>query len=82
MSSIRFVLAEGRAGVDAVAGGENVAAAGHAVFEGVAVGLDDLLVGAGVEKGAVDVAAEGDLVAAAFFDFGDVDAALGIEANG
>lgn len=74
-----FVALEGETGVDAVAGAEDVSAVGHAVAEAVADVFDDFVLGAGLKEAAVEVADEANLVAVAAFDFGDVNAALGIE---
>ena len=71
----QLVAAGAHAGVDAVAGGEDVAAAGHPV----AGGLDDLLLGAGVHQAAVHVADQAEAVAVQPLDFGDVHAALRVE---
>ena len=67
-----MVAVEGHAGIDAVAGGEDVAAVGHAVAEGIAGGFDYLCVVAGIHKAAIDIADEANLVADEAFYLGDV----------
>src|SRR5687768_1173466 len=66
----QLVPTQRHAGVDAVAGGVDVAATGHPVPERVAGRFNYLLVGAGIEQSAVDVANETDAIADAALQIG------------
>ena len=75
----QFVTFEPHAGVDAVARREDIAAAGHAMGQSVADRIDALLIGAGIEFAAVDIADQADLLAITFFHFGDIHSRLRID---
>ena len=53
-----LVTRQGHPSIEAVAGRENVAAAGHAMPEGIASGFSALLAGSRTEQAAVDIADE------------------------
>ena len=66
--------------VNAVAGAEYVPAARHAVPQRVFGGGRDFGVRPGIHQAAVDVADQAEPVAVTFFDFGDIDSALRVQA--
>ena len=69
------VAVEGEAFEGDITGGEDIAAAGLGVGQAVFGRGDDLLWGTGLHGGAVDVTAEGDLIAVQALDLGEVNVA-------